>query len=130
MPPASASVRSRALSRALLRITSRLRDWLTVLAIAFRARRWRLASRICFSSSLLSVISLINSTTCKILPLLSSIGVVKIKLNMNNNESIIKAGVYKIGNEYKWITFSRSGYCKTLKTALKKAGLKEPYCLG
>ena len=47
----------------------------------------------------------------------------KIKTNMGNNESAIAKGVYE--NEdgtYSWLTFTRSGTCKKLSTAMKKAG--------
>jgi len=41
----------------------------------------------------------------------------------NNNESQVKRGVYQLGDgSFEWLTYSRSGQCKTLKTALKKAG--------
>lgn len=46
----------------------------------------------------------------------------EIRIDMNNNESAIAKGVYKTNNGYEWLTFTRSGTCKTLKTALKKAG--------
>jgi hypothetical protein len=47
----------------------------------------------------------------------------EIKTKMNNNESAITKGVYQKESGYLWITFTKSGECKTLKTALRKAGL-------
>lgn len=47
----------------------------------------------------------------------------EIKINMGNNESAIAKGVYE--NEdgtYSWLTFTRSGTCKKLSTAMEKAG--------
>ena len=47
----------------------------------------------------------------------------EIKINMGNNESAIAKGVYE--NEdgtYSWLTFTRSGTCKKLSTAMRKAG--------
>ena len=45
------------------------------------------------------------------------------RTEMNNNESQIKKAVYKENNgSFTWLTYTRSGNCKTLKTALKKAG--------
>lgn len=48
----------------------------------------------------------------------------EIKTNMGNNESLVAKGVYfnKDTNEYHWLTYTRSGFCKKLKTALLKAG--------
>lgn len=41
-----------------------------------------------------------------------------------NGEGLVKKGVYfvKETNEYFWMTFTKSGYCKKLSTAMKKAG--------
>ena len=47
----------------------------------------------------------------------------EIRIDMNNNESAIKAGVYETKDGYEWITFTRSGTCKKLSTAMKKAAL-------
>ena len=44
------------------------------------------------------------------------------KTKMNNNESVIKKGVYQTDSGYFWMTYTRSGECKKLKTAFKKAG--------
>lgn len=44
------------------------------------------------------------------------------RTDMNNNESAIKRGVYQTESGYEWLTYTRSGECKTLKTALRKAG--------
>ena len=47
----------------------------------------------------------------------------EIRANMGNNESAIARGVYQNADgSFSWITFTRSGTCKTLKTAMKKAG--------
>lgn len=47
----------------------------------------------------------------------------EIKINQGNNESAIARGVYQNDDgSFSWITFTRSGSCKTLKTAMKKAG--------
>lgn len=47
----------------------------------------------------------------------------EIKVNMNNNESAIAKGVYQLKDgSYNWLTFTRSGNCKKLATAMKKAG--------
>jgi hypothetical protein len=48
----------------------------------------------------------------------------EIRTDLNNNESAVKAGVYQEKDgTYTWMTYTRSGSCKTLKNALKKAGL-------
>lgn len=50
----------------------------------------------------------------------------EIKINGNNNESQIKAGVYQENDgTYTWMTFTRSGNVKKLSTALQKAGLND-----
>ena len=44
-------------------------------------------------------------------------------IEMGNNETAVAKGVYK--NEdgtYLWLTFTRSGTCKKLSTAMKNAG--------
>lgn len=47
----------------------------------------------------------------------------EIKVNMGNNESAIKAGVYQNDDgTFSWITFTRYGECKKLSTAMRKAG--------
>lgn len=47
----------------------------------------------------------------------------EIKMNMGNNESIIRAGVYQEADgTYRWLTATRCGSCKRLETAMKKAG--------
>ena len=47
----------------------------------------------------------------------------EIRTNMGNNESAIARGVYQSDDgSFSWITFTRSGTCKTLKNAMKKAG--------
>jgi predicted transcriptional regulator len=47
----------------------------------------------------------------------------EIKMETGNNESTIRAGVYQeIDGSYLWITATRSGTCKKLTTAMKKAG--------
>lgn len=41
--------------------------------------------------------------------------------NLGNNESRVKAGIYlTTDNEYWWLTYTRSGVCKRLKTAQNK----------
>jgi len=48
----------------------------------------------------------------------------EIRENGNNNESAIKAGVYQENNgSYSWLTYTKSGSCKKLATAMRKAGL-------
>jgi len=48
----------------------------------------------------------------------------EIKEDMGNNESAIEAGVYLTSNnDYMWCTYSQSGTCKKLATAMRKAGL-------
>jgi len=45
----------------------------------------------------------------------------EIKINGNNNESAIKAGVYQENDgSFTWVTLSRSGNVKSLKIAFKK----------
>jgi hypothetical protein len=45
------------------------------------------------------------------------------KVKMGNNETAIAKGVYQNNDgSFSWITFTRSGTCKKLETALKKAG--------
>ncbi len=45
------------------------------------------------------------------------------KIDMENNSSRIAKGVYQNADgSYTWITFTRSGECKRLATAMKKAG--------
>jgi hypothetical protein len=46
----------------------------------------------------------------------------EIKINGNNNENQVAKGVYKTENGFMWLTFTRSGNCKNLSTALRKAG--------
>lgn len=46
-----------------------------------------------------------------------------ITVDMGNNESAIARAIYQNDDgSYFWVTFTRSGTCKTLKTAMKKAG--------
>ena len=43
--------------------------------------------------------------------------------DMNNNESAVKRGVYQeIDGTYSWVTYTKSGRCNRLSTALAKAG--------
>jgi len=52
----------------------------------------------------------------------------EIKVDLGNNESQVKKGVYLLeDNSFLWMTFTQTGTCKQLKTALKKAKL--PLCL-
>ena len=47
----------------------------------------------------------------------------EVKANMGNNETAIARGVYQNDDgSFSWITFTRSGTCKKLATAMKKAG--------
>lgn len=47
----------------------------------------------------------------------------EIKINMGNNESAIKSGVYQNDDgSFSWVTLTKSGNCKRLATAMKKAG--------
>jgi Protein of unknown function (DUF1391) len=47
----------------------------------------------------------------------------EIKIDMGNNESAISVGVYQNDDgSYTWITFTKSGNCKRLATAMEKAG--------
>lgn len=49
----------------------------------------------------------------------------EIKEQGNNNESMIKKGVYLTDEgSYEWLTSYRSGICKKLSTAMKKAGFE------
>lgn len=43
---------------------------------------------------------------------------------LGNGEIVVARGVYfnTISREYNWLTFTKSGSCKKLSTALKKAG--------
>ena len=45
------------------------------------------------------------------------------KEDMGNNESAIESGVYLTSDGYMWLTYSKSGTCKKLATAMRKAGL-------
>ncbi|MCP4395541.1 MAG: hypothetical protein GY804_14935 [Alphaproteobacteria bacterium] len=47
----------------------------------------------------------------------------EIREDMGNNESAVEAGVYKTTEGFMWVTYSQSGTCKRLATAIKKAGL-------
>ena len=50
----------------------------------------------------------------------------EIKIDLGNNESVIGRGVYQNDDgSYFWITYSRSGVCKRLETAMKKAGIEK-----
>jgi len=43
------------------------------------------------------------------------------RTDMKNNDSVIKKGIYQLEDgSFEWMTYTRSGNCKTLKTALKK----------
>lgn len=47
----------------------------------------------------------------------------EIRTEAGNNESAIARGVYQNNDgSYTWITFTKSGSCKTLKAAMRKAG--------
>ena len=47
----------------------------------------------------------------------------EIRQETGNNESAIVRGVYQNDDgTFSWITFTKSGSCKMLKTAMKKAG--------
>lgn len=47
----------------------------------------------------------------------------EIRQEAGNNESAIVKGVYQeLDGSYTWVTFTKSGTCKTMKTAMKKAG--------
>ena len=46
-----------------------------------------------------------------------------VSVDMGNNETAIARGVYQNDDgTFSWITFTKSGSCKMLKTAMKKAG--------
>lgn len=46
-----------------------------------------------------------------------------VSVDMGNNETAIARGVYQNDDgSYFWVTFTRSGTCKKLATAMKKAG--------
>lgn len=48
----------------------------------------------------------------------------EIRTELGNNESAIAKGVYQnAAGSYSWLTYTRSGECKKLATAMKKAGL-------
>ena len=45
------------------------------------------------------------------------------KTKMNNNESVIKRAVYQNeSGSFTWMTYTRSGECKKIETAMRKAG--------
>ncbi len=45
------------------------------------------------------------------------------RTNINNNESLVKKGVYQESDgSYSWLTYTRTGTCKKLETAMRKAG--------
>ena len=46
------------------------------------------------------------------------------KTNLGNGETVVAKGVYfnTISKEYTWMTFTKSGSCKKLETAMRKAG--------
>ena len=46
----------------------------------------------------------------------------EIKLHSNSNETLTRKGVYQVEDGYMWVTLTKSGYCKRLATAMKKAG--------
>jgi len=46
-----------------------------------------------------------------------------ITMDVNNDTTIIK-GIYFSDGVYSWLTPTRSGECKNLKTALKKIGIE------
>ena len=49
----------------------------------------------------------------------------EIREDRNNNESVVRAGVYQLADgTYEWLTYTRSGECKKLATAMRKAGLE------
>ena len=47
------------------------------------------------------------------------------KTNLGNNETSIQKGIYKTPSGYKWLTYTKSGECKNLKTAMKKVGIEK-----
>jgi len=50
----------------------------------------------------------------------------EIKVNMGNNETAVAKGVYQLADgTFEWLTFSRSGTCKKLSTAMSKAGFNK-----
>jgi len=46
----------------------------------------------------------------------------EIRDDMQNNSSRIRKGVYKTKTGFQWVTYTKSGECKKLQTAMKKAG--------
>ncbi|MDA3939616.1 MAG: hypothetical protein PF693_09935 [Spirochaetia bacterium] len=47
----------------------------------------------------------------------------EIRDDMNNNESAIRKGVYQLADGlFEWLTYTRSGECKKLSTAMRNAG--------
>jgi hypothetical protein len=47
----------------------------------------------------------------------------EIKMDQGNNESAIRAGVYQNQDgSFSWLTLTKSGICKRLETAMRKAG--------
>ena len=47
----------------------------------------------------------------------------EIRQEAGNNETAIARGVYQNDDgTFSWLTFTKSGTCKKLKTAMKKAG--------
>jgi len=50
----------------------------------------------------------------------------EIRDNMNNNESAVRKGVYQLlDGSFEWLTYTQSGTCKKLATAMRKAGFAE-----
>lgn len=50
--------------------------------------------------------------------------IIEKKENRNNNESVIVKGIYQLNDgTYEWMTYTRSGNCKKLNTALKKIAI-------
>lgn len=50
--------------------------------------------------------------------------IIEIRTDMNNNESAIAKAIYQnIDGSYTWMTYTRSGNCKSYKTALNKIGI-------
>jgi len=47
------------------------------------------------------------------------------KTDMGNGDFLIRKGVYKIKEGYKWILYCKSGECKKLTTALRRARFAE-----
>ena len=47
----------------------------------------------------------------------------EIKQETGNNTSVIAKGVYQeLDGTFTWVTYTRSGNCKRVSTAMKKAG--------